>query len=114
MRVIKGNVISKSGVGSSSRYPFRREQRRGPTTAQCQMLRPFLFSVKIQVLELLLYLPPVFFRDILTAGAKPEFENTGRHQKHRPGDGMDSGVRFIDFQMLSLNITNQPLPEGFA
>ena len=74
----------------------------------------FLFSVKIQILELLLYLPPVFFRDILTAGAKPEFENTGRHQKHRPGDGMDPGVRFIDFQMLSLNITNQPLPEGFS
>lgn len=74
----------------------------------------FLFSVKIQILELLLYLPPVFFRDILTAGANPEFENTGRHQKHRPGDGMDSGARFIDFQMLGLNITNQSLPEGFA
>lgn len=27
---------------------------------------------------------------------------------------MDSGARFIDFQMLSLNITNQSLPEGFA
>lgn len=73
-----------------------------------------MFSVKIQVLKLLLYLPPVFFRDILAAGAKPEFENTGRHQKRRPGYGMDPGVRFIDFQMLSLNVTYQPLPECFA
>lgn len=100
---IKGNVIPKSGAGSSRRYPFRRELRRGPTTAQRQMLRPFFlfrFSVKMQILESFLYFPPALRRYILAAGVQPEFENTGSDQKRRPGDSVDPGVGFVYFQML--------------
>lgn len=115
MGIIKGNVISKKRHRVVKQIsPQTRAAARTDNGAVPDVEAVFSFSVKIEVLKCLLYLLPALRRHILAAGVQPEFENAGRYQKRRPGDGVDPGVGFVYFQMLRPDAINQPLPECFA